>query len=314
MNETVSAVILTQGLRDELKDVLHSITEQDPPFHEVIVVNNSNMRLDLSSLGEFAKNISILTIGGNFGTSARNMGGALTNSDFVVFIDDDIVLSQRDTVKRVSAALSSSDPPSAICFKVTSPESDEFQPLSWGHPRDRLEWQDKPFETDCITEGAFAIDSRVFKEVGGFWPGIFIGQEDVDLFLRLLHVEGKVEYLPQIQCKHLHSMDGRQALRGFYHYSRSSILIGWRHLPFKTALAFLFRCYIMLALQSIRSINLLSPIYILAGFFDGLCWIVGGSVSRNPISLEEKLRWKRIRSNVPPAWRRLWNQLKQRNL
>jgi GT2 family glycosyltransferase len=314
MSNSVSAIILTQGLRDELKDCLLAIQKQDPPFSEVIVVNNSNIELDVSFLGEFSKKVLILSISGNFGTSARNIGAALTKGKFLVFIDDDIVLSHTDTVSKVEGLLSRNNAPSAVCFKVTAPDSDEFHPLSWGHPRDRREWQDRAFETDCITEGAFAIDSRIFRKVGGFWPAIFIGKEDVDLFLRLLRVGGRVEYLPQIQCKHLHSMDGRQPLRGFYHYSRSSILIGWRHLPFKTALAFLFRSYTMLAVQSIRSISLLSPIYILAGFIDGLCWIIGGSVPRDPISSETQLDWKKIRSAIPPVLRRLWLQLKQKNL
>ena len=129
MSNSVSAIVLTQGLRDELKDCLLAIEKQSPPFSQVIVVNNSNIELDLSFLGEFNKKVLVLSLGGNFGTAARNIGAALTKEKFLVFIDDDIVLSHTDTVKKVEMLLSRDKAPSAVCFKVAAPDSDEFQPM-----------------------------------------------------------------------------------------------------------------------------------------------------------------------------------------
>lgn len=312
--DSISVVVLTQGLRDELEQCLFSIVKQDPPFSQVIIVNNSNIELDLSYLGELRDNVSVLSIGGNFGTSARNIGAALAKAKYLLFIDDDITLSQTDTVTRVADVLSRPDAPLAVCFKVRTAKSEEFQPLSWGHPRERLKWQDRAFETDCITEGAFAIDLEVFRKVGGFWPGIFIGQEDTDLFLRLLRFGARVEYEPKIECVHLHSLSGRQSLRGFYHYSRSNVLITWRHLPFVEAILFLTKCYSMLFLQAIRSLSPLAFVYIVTGVIDGTCWIIGGNVARDPIDSEAKSKWKSIRSCVPSVWKRVWTQLTQKNL
>ena len=43
--DSVSAVVLTQGLRDELKECLLGVAQQEPAFSRIIVVINSNVKL-----------------------------------------------------------------------------------------------------------------------------------------------------------------------------------------------------------------------------------------------------------------------------
>jgi len=312
-SHSVSVVILTQGLRRELLESISAVSHQNPVFSRIIIINNSDRPINID-ISQINTEIMILTTLGNFGTSIRNIGASLADSKYIVFLDDDVVLSQNDTVTRVQTIFSGNSAPACICFKYKETDSEEFEICSWGHPRDRLEWQDKDFITDCITEGAFAIHREAFWTAGGFWPGIFIGEEGVDLFLRLLRHGFLVKYHPGIQCVHLHSPEGRYRWRGFYHYARSDVLIAWRHLPLFSALSFLFRSALFLLLQSLRSLNPLSIMHALAGACDAVCWILGGRVGRQQLASARIKAWKEIRSrnvsNLSKAWKLICRKVK----
>ena len=311
----VTAVVLTQGVRAELRACLQSLVTQSPPLREIIIVNNACEALSPSLIPESAKpQIHIVTTGGNFGTAARNMGALQAQGKYIVFIDDDVILQQRNAGALVVKCLSGPRAPSAVCFKVLAPESTDYEAASWGHPRDMASDQSHSFETDSITEGAFAINASVFRQAGGFWPGIFIGEEGADLALRLLKCGASVRYDPRIACVHLHSSTGRWAMRGFYSYARSGLLIAWRHLPICAALTFVVRTAVLLFLQSLRGFRIHAGLFAAAGTLAGLCAILGGGCDRQPLDAESMGRWRDIRSAVPSLHRRIMRQLRIRSI
>jgi GT2 family glycosyltransferase len=311
----ISVVVLTQGNRPELRHCLAGIRNQNPPVHEIIIVNNSATQLELGEAADPQHPVTrTLNTGGNFGTAARNVGAQAASGPYVVFLDDDVVLAQRDAAARILKAMTAPDGPCAISFKVVTPDTGNLEALSWCHPRDPALWQDSPFDTDAINEGAFTIAAVDFRAVGGFWPGIFIGEEGVDLFLRLLRAGKRVRYDPSIACIHLHSRTGRQPWRGFYHYARSGVLIAWRHLPLIPAMGFLLRTGSLLTVQSMRARSPAALFRALAGAQDGFCWIVGGRVPRTPLGKEELLRWRQLRSGRPSLLTRIRRQLRNKTL
>ena len=140
----VSIVVLTQGKRIELVECLRSILCQENSFFEVIVVNNSSRALDIQGIELYQDKFKLINTGGNFGTAARNVGAALASGEYLVFLDDDVVLDQNDTVVRIRSIMKRHPNRSCICFKVKSKDSENFESASWGHPRNQMEWQNKP--------------------------------------------------------------------------------------------------------------------------------------------------------------------------
>lgn len=311
----VSAVVLTQGVRSELTACLKRAAKQDPPFNEIVVVNNASVDVAPGLLeGVDTERLVILSTGANFGTAARNAGSRMASGEVVVFLDDDVLLESDDVVAYVRTRMAADEGLAAICFHVRGRSHGDFDPAMWGHPRSRLQWQHAAFRTDTITEGAFAVRTDIFRQVGGFWPGIFIGEEGVDLFCRLHKAGHVVLYDPHIRCLHEHASAGRPALRSYYHYARSAALIAWRHMSWWQGTRFMARSVALILIQAMRRGSLKACGMAILGAVDGWCWVGGAGVERRPMDADARRRWEDVRKQSPSVLARLRNQVRHRTL
>lgn len=89
----ISVVIPTCNRPNELSSILTSIQNQDTKVEEVIIVDSSDMDIDLSKLGLDALNFKHVKVKVKSAAKQRNIGVELVNpnSSYLCFLDDDVI-------------------------------------------------------------------------------------------------------------------------------------------------------------------------------------------------------------------------------
>ena len=107
MNQKLSVVIPTKNRKDDLFETLGSVFGQSVLPYEVIIIDQSNSKIDYASMCSFAnaKNINFKVIYDpkiKGLTQARNIGLDNMKGDIVLFLDDDVILD-KDYIEQISA-------------------------------------------------------------------------------------------------------------------------------------------------------------------------------------------------------------------
>jgi GT2 family glycosyltransferase len=93
-----SIVIVTYGRRTELEDLLDSIVVQSSisELRQIVIVDNHLKRLGREVVENYADRLMIDYIENDVNslTSGRSIGAKATNSNVVIFLDDDVILSK----------------------------------------------------------------------------------------------------------------------------------------------------------------------------------------------------------------------------
>jgi glycosyltransferase involved in cell wall biosynthesis len=173
---SVSVIIVAFGGREGLIDCLDSLSNQKDNDFEIILVDNGNNE----SIHQQLANYSMLHVFSpiNFHwTEGRNVGAHFAKGKYLVFIDDDGLISD-DYIASVKAAWKHFTF-LAIRGRV-KPKSKSSNLSVAAH----YDYGNYPMPAILMAEGNMAIKKDVFKAVGGFDP-LVLGGEGLELTHRL---------------------------------------------------------------------------------------------------------------------------------
>ncbi len=182
----VSCVINCYGRIRLLEGILYSLAEQDFPkenFEIVLVEDRGGTRegAEIAKLFKDKLNIRYFPLDKNFGKMgySRNVGWINSKGKYILFLDDDTVILQKDFLTRLVEE-----------FKTTSCNAIvPFGSASYCLIKGRYHYHDPYFPTNrCM-----AYKREVLEELGGFVSDI-IGQEDVELVIRFIASGKKFHY------------------------------------------------------------------------------------------------------------------------
>ena len=95
-NKTISVVVVTAGINDYIKPCLDSIREQTNPPLEIIVIDNSLNENFAQRVISSHPDIKLYSSPTNlFYSASLNQGIALSKGDFILCLNDDVVLERR---------------------------------------------------------------------------------------------------------------------------------------------------------------------------------------------------------------------------
>jgi len=153
--------------------------------------------------------------------ACRNLGATLTNAEWLVFADADMVFYP-ETLATADAVVGSSDADALVGSYAGRPANPGFV------PRYKALWEyyiiDRPFVENGVTRVAYntwaprpgLVRRNVFEQVGGF-DTRFRGAdlEDVDLGYRIVEQGFKIYLVPGIAAKHHYPQTLKKELRAF---------------------------------------------------------------------------------------------------
>lgn len=140
---------------------------------------------------------------------ARNVGYEHADGEYLVTIDDDAVLADRDAVDQVVETFRDHEDVAALAFESRSYDTGEKRlkeiPM-------RPEFRRPPnveIEVSAFCGVGNALRRDVVMDLGGFAGGFVYAFEEQDLSIRLRNAGYDIRYVPSVAVRHKVSDDGR---------------------------------------------------------------------------------------------------------
>ncbi len=220
------SIIILQFYKSELTiNCVRSILRHTPlEAIEILVVDNGSSPEHIANLQiEFGSQITLLEVGINryFG-EGNNIGADFARGEFVVFMNNDIVVTQY-WLDKLSALLTNEadvvgpaflypDGRVQECGAYIDAVGRSIQQFKGGSVKDMPQ---KPFECDYISAATILLKKDTFLKVGGFdlcyEPAYY---EDVDLCLKIASYGGKIICAPDVRIFHNENATSSDATLG----------------------------------------------------------------------------------------------------
>lgn len=206
----VSVVIVNFNGRATLPDVLRAVmAQQGARVTDVRVVDNNSQDGSADLVAAEFPGVFLTRLADNRGpNAARNAGLGLAASDWVLVMDNDILLAP-DYIALLLAAHARDPEAGAATGQIRfagSPGAVQYNGAFIHYAGEimlnRRESPD-PLKVGCVSAGAVLLDRRKWRAVGGFDEDFFIGWEDGDLTFRLALAGYPCYAVSSARCYHV---------------------------------------------------------------------------------------------------------------
>lgn len=218
----ISIIVCTYNRSKYLYDALESIAGNDFPRneYEIILVNNNSTddteeKCKLFAANFHDVNFRYCTESKQGLSHARNKGIAESNGDFLVFLDDDVVVKP-DYIKNLKSNLDNMPDLMAFGGKIT-PRFEAGHPPKWlnrwmyslisaTNCPDKAQKYGKRkypiganmgFRRQCLEKSGY------FNTELGRTGNILLGGEEKDIFLKIKDLEMAIYYFPNVEIEHI---------------------------------------------------------------------------------------------------------------
>lgn len=212
-NPLVTVNILSFNRKDELRNTLTKVYEQDYKNIEVIVVDNASS--DGSS--EMVKNefpeVHLIQLEKNIGIAGWNEGFKVAKGEYVLVLDDDSYPKEK-TLLKVSIKLFTEKTTAVLAYKIWNTQKQIFE-------NDIFLDSISPHFVGC---GAM-IKKESFDHTGMFSDFLFIYEHERDFTIKLYDKGYNIEYVPELTIIHNASAVHRSIKRRNYYFTRNYLII-----------------------------------------------------------------------------------------
>jgi GT2 family glycosyltransferase len=238
----VSAIIVNWNGKDVTADCVQSLLDQDYPDVEIIVSDNGSTDGSIDFLKElFSTSIRLIENKRNLGFGAAvNRGLAVAEGDYLVFLNNDLVL-ESNSIRELVALLESDDRIGAAVPKILYYEKRDilnsfgvlihFTGIACPNKIDQNDDPDLD-TTETACGGIFMFPRKVYKTIGGFDEDLFLYHEDHDLSWRIRLAGWKLMVTPRAILYHHYKFN--KGIRKFYFSEKNRLHIMIKNLEWKT--------------------------------------------------------------------------------
>lgn len=218
----ISVIIPTYNSSSLLKEVIQAVFESGILPRELIVVDDNSTFFEKFFIEQYP--VLYVRLKKNYGPSvARNIGAGLASGEYLLFIDDDILI-QKDTLELIESGFNTHQEVGAIVGL-----------LSYRHPNKDLISRYKNFymyhslmtspdRFGCLYTSISAVRKATFWKHGGFSENLKKASvEDVDLGQRLINSNEMIFLDKRLQVIHFKKYTLRSFVRN--EFSRSYDLL-----------------------------------------------------------------------------------------
>ena len=202
---TISVVIPVYNCSGTIAGCLDSLSKQDRPYYEVIIVDDGSTD-ETVKICESYPDIRIINVKNGGPSKARNIGVNLARGEIIAFTDGDCI-ADRQWLMELEKGFTSPKVAGVGGSQKSPRDETDFGRLvqeifeALGIVTYYIQTSDMMGETEHNPSCNSAYRKRVLEEVGGFdetlWPG-----EDVDLDFRIRQRGYKLIYNPRALVRH----------------------------------------------------------------------------------------------------------------
>ena len=288
----VSIVILNHNGSSVVLRCLSSIFSLAWTDVEVLVVDNASTDGSVDQITQqFGDRVRVIRRHINSPTAGRNEGFRAARGEYVLSLDNDIVLSDPMILQRAAAILERFPKIGVLAFKIGSLDRPQ-EPLAehWWHPVPLHPGKNRFFYSDWFAEGAALFRFSALYATNGYDEDLFHGFECVDLALRLLEKGFDILYCPNLTCAELRLRGWHHVVRNQINYLtlRNKLWTVWKDFPLSKGLYF---AATRIGMEGIRALRY--------GWTD--LWI---AAVREGIAAPRVIRQKR-QPIAPTTWKRI---------
>ena len=208
-----SVVVLTFARDSSIEPTLASLHAAIGPRDdvEVILVDNNPDAVDRAPMVARFSRPKVVKTGENRGVSARNDGMAAAAGEFIVVLDDDVLIQSLDLFERLEADFAAHPQVGLIVVRKLDAATLRQREDCIPHTNKRIDLS-QPFYTFKFIGGLVALRRAVFDGVGGYNPTIFFGAEEKEYSYRIIGAGWKIYYDPAIIALEQNAPGGRPDL------------------------------------------------------------------------------------------------------
>lgn len=217
-NDKVAIILPTFKREKVLCDTIESVLSLEPTPNEFWVIDqssshSSNTEAYLKEVGN--RGVNIVRLPKPCVCFARNLGAALSNSDILIFIDDDVLIDKARFVESHRQKYTETEI-DAVWGQIRTPGQEPIDriekpnqiPQNYAFPVEKI---------SCLVSANHSIRRNVMLETGGYDEG-FAGRtyanEDGDFGLRLFQQGYRIDFEPSASLIHLHAPSGGNRIAG----------------------------------------------------------------------------------------------------
>jgi glycosyltransferase involved in cell wall biosynthesis len=191
MKPLVSILIPAYNAEGWISDTLRSAIAQTWEHKEIIVVDDGSKDRTLEVARQFeSQQVKVVTQKNRGASATRNNLFAMSNGDYVQWLDADDLMAPEKTASQMAFAERSGSKRTLIsgawAHFMHRPYRAEFRPSSLWEDLPRAEWLMRKMEHNTYMQTATWLVSRELAEAAGPWDTRLLGDDDGEFFCRVL--------------------------------------------------------------------------------------------------------------------------------
>jgi len=210
-------------------------------IEDIVVLNNSSTR-SYTIVENFIKSndhipFKYINAPSNLGVArGRNLAAAMAKGDIMVFVDDDIIIEDKNILPKIITSFSPHTPIDreigVSCFKVLYYSNRQMQQTAFPHKNFNKHKDNTSLFTSYYIGCAHAFRKKVWDACGNYPEDFFYGMEEYDLGYRVLDKGYAIQYDASVVMLHKESPLGRKTKsekQKMLWVNKSKV--AWRFLP-----------------------------------------------------------------------------------
>lgn len=198
----VSILIPAYNAQDWIADTIRSAVAQTWPNKEIIIVDDGSQDGTVSIARQFAsRQVSVVSKSNEGAAAARNEALALSQGDYIQWLDADDILAPDKIERQLSAVRSSSDRRTLLSSPwahfAYRPHRAKFVSTSLWADLTPVEWLLRKMGENLHMQTATWLTSRELSQIAGPWDTRLLVDDDGEYFCRVLLASDGVRFVPE---------------------------------------------------------------------------------------------------------------------
>lgn len=246
MNDLVSICVLSFNRKEELKNTLVNIYNQNYRNIEVLVVDNASSDGSPQMVEKEFPGINLIKLKKNVGIAGWNEGYKAANGEYVLVLDDDAYPAKDSLTKAVENFILDEDI-ACVAFNLIDTNTGSYYKGNW-LPRDKTKKTYWPIFVGC----AFMVNSDRLPKSFEFPGDYFIYQHELPMAAEIYLSGKEISFVPEIVAYHNFKSDKGYSIIGDSYAFKNKLLYISKYLYLPLVFFYFFQCITFYLTRSLR--------------------------------------------------------------